>query len=72
MSPAHTILERLGGRQAVAQHLNLDKSTLCRWCGPKPGGTDGLIPQRYWPGLVVLARKQGIDITVAELAGLKA
>lgn len=69
--PAYSVVEKLGGKAAVAERLKLDKSTLSRWCQPRPMGTGGIIPQRYWPALIAMAREQGVDITVEELAYLE-
>ena len=71
LAPAFAIIERLGGKASVAESLNLDKSTLSRWCQPKPYGTGGLIPQRYWGALVAMARTQGVDISLQELASVE-
>ena len=71
LAPAFAIIERLGGKASVAESLNLDKSTLSRWCQPKPGGTGGLIPQRYWSALVLMARSKGVDISLQELAAVE-
>lgn len=71
LEPAFTVVEKLGGKSAVAAALNLDKSTLSRWCKPAPGGTGGLIPQRYWPQLIAMARKQGVTINVMELVAVE-
>ena len=71
LEPAFAIIEKLGGKAVVAEALNLDKSTLSRWCQPKPNGTGGLIPQRYWGALVVIARQQGLDISLQELASVE-
>lgn len=69
--PAFSVIERLGGKAAVAEALELDKSTLSRWCQPRPGGTGGTIPQRHWPQLVKMARKKGVRITLRELVAVK-
>lgn len=69
--PAFSVVERLGGKTAVAERLQLDKSTLSRWCQPRPEGTGGVIPQRYWGELLDMARKQGVEITLEELASLE-
>jgi len=69
--PAYTIIEKLGGKSAVAERLELDKSTLSRWCQPRPTGTGGLIPQRYWPQLIAMARAIHVDITLEELAAVE-
>lgn len=71
LNPAFAVIEKLGGKTNLAEQLNLDKSTLSRWCQPKPSGTGGLIPQRYWSALVTLARRQGVDITLEELASVE-
>ena len=69
--PAFSVIQKLGGKSAVAEYLGLDKSTLSRWCQPAPPGTGGLIPQRYWPALVEMAREQGVRITLKELAAVE-
>lgn len=71
LDPAFTVIEKLGGKATVAEHLELDKSTLSRWCQPKPMGTGGLIPQRYWPQLIEMARDQRVRITLKELAAVE-
>lgn len=71
LEPAYTVIEKLGGKSAVAEELALDKSTLSRWCQPRPGGTGGLIPQRYWPQLMQMAREQNVRIGVKELAAVE-
>jgi hypothetical protein len=71
LEPAYTVIEKLGGKSAVAQALNLDKSTLSRWCQPSPQGTGGLIPQRYWPQLIEMAREQRVRIGIKELAAVE-
>lgn len=69
--PAFTVIEKLGGKTTVAEALSLDKSTLSRWCQPRPLGTGGQIPQRHWAQLMAMARKQGVDITLEELAAVE-
>jgi hypothetical protein len=71
LEPAYTVIEKLGGKSAVAQALSLDKSTLSRWCQPSPQGTGGLIPQRYWPQLMQMARDQRVRIGLKELAAVE-
>lgn len=71
LDPAFTVVERLGGKGEVADVLDLDKSTLSRWCQPRPSGTGGMIPQRYWPKLIWMARIKRVAVTVEELASLK-
>lgn len=72
LEPAYTVIEKLGGKGAVSDALGLDKSTLSRWCQPRPGGTGGLIPQRYWPQLIDMAREQRVRIGIKELAAIEA
>jgi hypothetical protein len=71
LEPAYTVIEKLGGKSAVAEALELDKSTLSRWCQPSPQGTGGMIPQRYWPQLMQMARDQRVRIGLKELAAVK-
>jgi hypothetical protein len=71
LEPAYTVIEKLGGKSAVAQALSLDKSTLSRWCQPSPQGTGGLIPQRYWPQLIEMARELRVRIGVKELSAVE-
>lgn len=71
LEPAYSVIEKLGGKSAVAEALGLDKSTLTRWCQPKPMGTGGLIPQRYWPQLIEMARSQKVRIGLKELAAVE-
>ncbi len=71
IEPAYSVVEKLGGKAAVADELGLDKSTLSRWCQPQPQGTGGMIPQRYWPKLVEMARGRKVRITLKELSALE-
>ena len=69
--PAYSVITKLGGKAAVANALNLDKSTLSRWCQPRPSGTGGTIPQQHWPRIIEIARKQKVRISLKELAGVE-
>lgn len=69
--PAFSVIERLGGKTAVSERLQLDKSTLSRWCQPRPEGTGGLIPQRHWPAVVAMARELGVSIDIKELVAVE-
>ena len=69
--PAHSIIERLGGRTYVAEQLELDRSTISRWCQPHPSGTDGAIPRKHWQNLLRLAKSIGVGIDAQTIAGLK-
>lgn len=70
--PAYSIIEKLGGKGEVSEKLRLDKSTLSRWCQPRPHGTGGMIPVRYWPMIIVMGRQRGVDVRLEELAGVEA
>jgi len=48
MTPAHDIIDLVGGVQAMADLTGVDPSNVHRWTYPKArGGTDGLIPVRH-------------------------
>lgn len=70
LQPAYRVIALLGGKTSVATELNLSPSTLSRWCMPKPEGTGGVIPQKYWPALMSLAAREGTPLTVADLANV--
>ena len=70
MTPAYKVIERLGGKAAVAEQLNIDKSTLSRWCSPSPKGTNGRIPQKHWSQLIAIARRQNVRLSLNDLAAL--
>lgn len=71
LDPAHTIIEALGGRTYVAEQLDIDRSTISRWCQPHPGGTGGKIPVRYWKAIMRLAREDNIEVTLGDLSGIE-
>lgn len=73
LEPAYTVIEKLGGKSAVAEQLGLSKAQMTRWCSPSDaGGTGGVIPQRYWPRLMEMAREKRVRITLKELAAIEA
>jgi hypothetical protein len=71
LQPAYGVVERLGGKAEVAEALGLDKSTLSRWCQPKPAGTGGQIPRKHWDDLLKMARQRGVAVDLKELAAVK-
>lgn len=71
LEPAYSVIELLGGKTEICTLLKVDKSTLTRWCCPRPAGTGGIIPLRHWPFLIIHARKKGIELTLEDLAGVK-
>lgn len=68
--PAYGVIETLGGKTTVAEHLGLDTSTLSRWCQSRPSGTGGRIPQQHWEGLLELSKQRKIRLRVQDLAGI--
>lgn len=70
LSPAHPVIEKLGGRRAVAEHLGLSISAVCRWCAPEPIGTGGRIPHKHWNMLLLLAHQRKQRLSVKTLSGL--
>ena len=71
LSPAYPVIESLGGKSSVAAELSLSPSTLSRWCQPHPEGTGGVIPQRYWPTLLQLAKRQKVKLSVSDLCAVR-
>jgi hypothetical protein len=71
LDPAYSVITLLGGKTFVARELGLSPSTITRWCSPHPDGTGGTIPQRYWQRLLVLARQEGANLTIADLSNIK-
>lgn len=70
LSPAFPVIESLGGKSSVAAELALSPSTLSRWCQPHPEGTGGVIPQRHWPALLKLAKRQKVALAISDLAAI--
>lgn len=68
LEPAYSIIEKLGGKTAVASALDVAPSTLSRWCTPSPEGTGGTVPVRHWQALQKLARQRGVSLPLSELA----
>jgi hypothetical protein len=81
--PAYSMIRRLGGPSEVARAIQqhaigpegdrrtraLNPSTVCRWSASvTDGGTGGVIPIKYWPALVKIARAKGHEITIADLS----
>ena len=70
LAPAHPVVEKLGGRRAVAEHLGLSISAIHRWCSSPPKGTGGRIPHKHWVNLMLLAEKRKQRLTIKTLSGL--
>jgi|GEM_PF-2446174 len=72
LDPAHKIVRMLGGRRSVGRALELNSSSVSRWCtATKEGGTGGRIPQKHWRALITIASEKGLILTADVLAGLR-
>ena len=55
MTPASIVIKHFGGVRKTARALSINPSTVCRWSkSPADGGTDGLVPQKYFKQILVL------------------
>jgi hypothetical protein len=72
LAPAYPLIEKLGGKAAVASELGINKSTLSRWCAPPPGGLGGVVPQRYWNQLIAMGKRNRVPVSLRELTHIKA
>jgi len=69
-SPAQAVIEAFGSNSEVSRILSISKSTITRWNYDKAyKGTNGLVPQKYWPLLLATAKKRKVKLTVRDLAG---
>lgn len=64
MEPAKSIIEHLGGAQAVAAIVGKHPSRVYRWTYPEMTreGTGGLVPSRDQRRLLEYAQSNGIDL----------
>ena len=71
--PAYSIIHKLGGVGIVAKHVGSTRSHIYLWVTPKGKGrgTGGRIPLKQWHKLLDLARQRGVELSAAELLGLK-
>lgn len=70
-SPAQSVIDAFGSNAEVSRVLSVSKSTITRWGYDKENkGTNGRIPQKYWPTLLAIARKRKIKLSLRDLAGL--
>lgn len=63
LEPAYTIVQRLGGVEAVMKATGASRTRVYGWMQPKPGGTGGLIPQRHHLALLDFASSIGAPLT---------
>jgi hypothetical protein len=72
LDPASTIITRFGGVAAVADLLNLNRTSVLRWTHPKDrGGTGGLVPSKHQADLMAKAQERGVKIQPADFFGAK-
>jgi hypothetical protein len=70
-SPAQAVIDAFGSNAEVSRILDVSKSTITRWGYDKANkGTNGLVPQKYWPLLLATAKKRKIKLSVRDLAGI--
>lgn len=61
---AQSLIDKLGGIEAVAFATGVDKSRVYRWTYPaERGGTNGEIPRKHWSSLIAAAQARGIELT---------
>lgn len=66
MDPTYHVhlIKRLGGKTVLATALGLERSMMTKW------HIRG-IPAKYWPVVAALAKEQGIEVCLLELAKTK-
>lgn len=68
MEPAKTVIDKLGGAQAVADFLGVSPVRVYCWTYPRTrGGTGGLIPAKHQAKLLQMADRLGIRLRAADL-----
>lgn len=64
MEPAKSIVDKLGGPNAVAKIANVHRTRVSNWTRAKgAGGTGGTIPFKHVPSLLAAAKEKGIDLS---------
>jgi len=70
MEPAASIIEKLGGPDAVAKATGTAYTAPYRWMAKEEkGGTGGRIPQKHWAALIELGKSNGVDLTPNDFFG---
>jgi len=68
LQPAAGIINKLGGKKAVAEATGLSETTVYNWTyPPEIGGTGGTIPLKHHRLLREFARSRGIRLRYEEL-----
>lgn len=65
---ASEIIKRCGGFKAVAECVGLDRTGVQRWTYEPPKGTGNRIPPQHWGEIIRLARRNGLEIELSDLA----
>jgi len=63
MEPARSIIQKLGGPNAVAEIAGVHRTRVSNWMRPKAsGGTGGTIPFKHVPSLLAAAKGKGLEL----------
>ena len=64
MEPARSIIQSLGGPNAVAEIAGVHRTRVSNWMRRKDaGGTGGMIPFKHVPALIEAASERGIPLS---------
>lgn len=63
------IIDKLGGKEYLAELLNITKGAVYSWFYPKPKGSAGKIPAARAIQIYELAKERGIDCTLKDVIG---
>ncbi|GAA2817016.1 hypothetical protein GCM10010836_05340 [Aminobacter aminovorans] len=67
MEPAKSIVDRLGGPNAVSAIVGVHRTRVYGWMRSREdGGTGGVIPLKHAHALLAAAADKGIPLTAAE------
>lgn len=69
MTRNEEIIEKLGGKAAVAEKLGLSRGAVYLWFYPKPSGSNGIIPAKQAIRIFELAKEKGIDCSIQDILG---
>lgn len=61
LGPATTIVNRFGGKKALAKHLGIPVNTIHSWM------VKGVVPPKWHAPLITLGSKYGVPIMLADL-----
>lgn len=74
---AHRVIAKFGGHRALVQaakkhDIPLHLQTTYRWLKPRPLGSDGYIPGRALERLLILARLEGVYLSLEDISPIPA